>query len=477
MRNQTDAEFLLNTKTAQILYHTYAESLPIIDYHCHVNPRDIWEDKTYQNITQLWLGVGGSLEGDHYKWRLMRSYGIDERYITGNAPDEERFLQWADCLSRAIGNPLYHWSHMELQKYFGISEWLTADNAAEIYAACNETLQIRHLSVREIIRQSRVQLICTTDDPADSLEWHQKLAADPVPDLQVLPAMRPDKAMAIESADYLAYLKRLEQSAAQTIQSFSDLQGALRKRMDAFGALGCRIADHGLTMIPFAPASNSEIERIFASRLSGQMPTEVERQKFATAFLQFAAQEYSQRGWVMQLHFGCQRNVNTARFQQLGPDTGYDCIGDQVSFAALAALLDSMEQKGCLPKTILYSLNPNDNAVLDSVIGSFQRGPVTAKIQHGAAWWFNDHFQGITDQMTSLANLGLLAGSVGMLTDSRSFLSYVRHDYFRRILCRLLGTWVENGFYPCNWNLLGEIVKNICFNNAVTYFGFQLDPV
>ena len=477
MKPFLDEDFLLNTDAAKKLYHEYAAGLPIIDYHCHINPQEICEDKQYPNLAQLWLGVGGSHFGDHYKWRFMRSCGVDESYITGAQPDRERFRKWAGCLSKAIGNPLYHWSHMELKTYFGYDQPLTAKNADEVYDLSEEKLRDPSMSVRGIIRQSNVRLICTTDDPADSLVWHQKLAADPTFETKVLPALRPDKAKAIEAPDYPDYLRKLGEAAGVEIRTFADLKAAMVRRIDFFGSVGCRVSDHALEYVMYAPASEDEIEAIFARRLAGQLPTEEERQQFYTAFLLFVGHEYARRGWVMQLHFGCKRNNNTRRFAELGPDTGYDCIGTAAPAAQMVDFLNALNEADALPKTILYSLNPNDNAAIGSILGCFQDSSAISKLQQGSAWWFNDHIQGMTDQMTSLANLGMLAGFVGMLTDSRSFLSYTRHDYFRRILCRLLGGWVEEGLYPADWDTLGEIVRDISYNNAVRYFGFPLETV
>lgn len=477
MKPFMDQDFLLNTPAAKKLYHEFAEDLPIIDYHCHIDPKEIWEDKQYPNLAQLWLGVGGSNFGDHYKWRFMRSCGVDEHYISGTADDRERFQKWAQCLSMAIGNPLYHWSHLELQKYFQIQEPLNAKNADKIYDICKEKLQSPDMSVRGIIRQSNVKLICTTDDPADSLIWHQKLAQDSSFETKVLPAMRPDKAKAIETPEYLDYLEKLGRSAGVSIRSFHDLKQALHNRMDFFQSLGCSVSDHAFEYVMYAPASQEEIEGIFRRRLEGTLPTEEEKQKFYTAFMLFVGGEYNTRNWVMQLHFGCKRNNNASEFAAMGPDTGYDCIGTNAPMAQMVDFLNALNEADGLPKTILYSLNPNDNAAIGSILGCFQNSTAISKLQQGSAWWFNDHFQGMTDQLTSLANLGMLAGFVGMLTDSRSFLSYTRHDYFRRILCRLLGQWVEEGMYPDDWDTLGQMVRNIGYNNAVNYFGFPLNQV
>ena len=474
MKNFMDSEFLLNTEPARMLYHTFAENAPIIDYHCHIDPKEIYENRQYPNLAQLWLGVGGSNFGDHYKWRLMRAFGVPENEITGTAPDEVRFQRWAECLERAVGNPLYHWSHLELKKYFGFDGWVTAKNAMDVYAMCNEKLKSPSMRVRGIISQSNVRLICTTDDPADTLEWHQKLAADADFQTKVFPAWRPDKAKNLESPAYLDYLKRLGAAADVEIRSFETLKQALCRRLDFFASLGCRVSDHALEYVMYAPAKDAEIEAIFANRLSGRIPSEEARQKFYTAFMLFLGREYTRRGWVMQLHFGCKRDNNLARFRAMGPDTGFDCIGTAAPAAELANFLNALAETDELPKTILYSLNPNDNAAIGSILGCFQDETACGKLQQGSAWWFNDHLKGMTDQLTSLANLGALSGFVGMLTDSRSFLSYTRHDYFRRILCRLLGGWVEEGMYPPDWDTLGRIVTDICYNNAVNYFAFPL---
>ena len=461
MKQFMDKNFLLSNETAQKLYFDYAAETPILDYHCHINPQEICEDRKFENITQVWLG------GDHYKWRFMRSCGVDEYYITGGAPDKEKFLKWAECLGKAIGNPLFHWSHLELQKYFGYT-------AEEVWELCNKKLAEPSMSVRNIIKQSNVTLICTTDDPVDSLEWHKKIAADDSFDVQVLPAWRPDKAMNIEKPTFTEYLAALSEVSGVKINTFADLRKALSVRMNFFASMGCSVSDHALEYVMYAPASEEEIEAIFSKRLSGNGITREEELKFKTAFMIFVGKEYAKRGWVMQLHYGCKRDNNTLRFNELGPDTGYDCINNYAPSAEMADYLNALIQTDELPKTIIYSLNPNDNQAIGTILGCFQDSTAVAKIQQGSAWWFNDHKTGMQDQMISLANLGNLSGFVGMLTDSRSFLSYTRHDYFRRILCNLLGTWVENGEYPADYETLEEIVKGICYNNAVKYFGFNL---
>ena len=466
MKQFLDQDFLLSTETAAKLFHNYAEKLPIIDYHCHINPKDIAFDRKFDNITQVWLG------GDHYKWRLMRSHGIDEHYITGNAPDKEKFMKWADTLSKCIGSPLYHWSHLELQRYFDYHGVLNTKTAEEVWKLCNEKLAEDSMSVRNIIRKSNVTHICTTDDPVDNLEWHDKIAADPTFHVKVIPAWRPDKAMNLEKEDYLDYLTKLEKAADMKIDSYDALQAALKKRIEYFHQNNCRVSDHGLDFVMYVPASEAEVKDIFLKRLSDSPLTETELLQFKTNFMLTMGKHYQEFGWVMQLHYGCKRSNNTKAFTTLGPDTGYDCIDNHTPSGQIADFLNALDRIDRLPKTIIYSLNPADNAIIGSIIGCFQDSSAISKIQHGSAWWFNDHKTGMTDQLTSLANLGFLAGFVGMLTDSRSFLSYSRHEYFRRILCDLIGNWVENGEYPQDFDILGEIVSNISYYNALNYFNF-----
>ena len=457
MKPFMNSDFLLSTETSRHLYHDFAADAPIIDYHCHLDPKEIFEDRQFENITQVWLG------GDHYKWRLMRSAGVDERYITGDATDREKFQKWAETLSLAIGNPLYHWSHLELRNYFGYDGVLNGATAETVWDLCNEKLQT--MSARKLIEESNVKALCTTDDPADSLEWHKKIAGDKSFGVKVLPSFRPDKAMGIEKQDYVNYLAKLG-----SISSFAELISVLKERLAYFVSLGCRVSDHGLDAVPFAPATGAEVEAIFQKRLSGELPTAQEAKQFKTALLLALGREYHRLGVVMQLHFGVIRDNAKRVFRALGPDAGVDSIGDQVSIRDLAAFLNALDETDELPKTILYSLNPNDNAAIVSVMGAFQTGEAVSKVQHGSAWWFNDHKRGMIDQLTNLAAGGYLAGFVGMLTDSRSFLSYARHEYFRRILCDLIGAWVENGEYPNDAAALRSIVEGICFHNAKKYF-------
>jgi glucuronate isomerase len=467
MKQFLDQDFLLSNETAVKLFHDYADKLPIIDYHCHINPSDIALDHKFDNITQVWLG------GDHYKWRLMRSYGIDEYYITGDAPDKEKFIKWADTLSKCIGNPLYHWSHLELQRYFDYNGVLNQKTAEEVWELCNAKLAEPSMSVRNIIRKSNVTHICTTDDPVDDLKWHDVIAADTTFEIKVIPAWRPDKAMNLEKDDYLDYLEKLEQAAGIEINSYEALQSALRSRIEYFHQKKCRVSDHGLDFVMYAPASEAVVKEIFKKRLEGTPLTETEVIQFKTDFMLNMGKLYQELGWVMQLHYGCKRSNNTKAFSSLGADTGYDCISNFTPSAQIADFLNALDSIDRLPKTIIYSLNPADNAIIDSIIGCFQNSSAISKIQHGSAWWFNDHKTGMTEHLTSLANLGFLSGFVGMLTDSRSFLSYPRHEYFRRILCNLIGTWVEDGEYPPDYEILGEIVSNICYHNALNYFDFN----
>ena len=462
-----DKDFLLNTEAAKTLYHEVAAGCPIIDYHCHLNPREIYEDIRYENITQVWLG------GDHYKWRLMRSAGVPEKYITGDATDYEKFEKYAEVLGKAIGNPLYHWSHLELRRFFGYEGILNKNTAKEVWEIANAKLQSEGYTSRGLIAMSNVETICTTDDPVDSLEWHEKMAADETLKVTVLPAWRPDKAMNLEKVTYLDYVAQLEKAAGMKIASFADLKAALHARLDFFAAHGCSLSDHGLNFVMYAPAPEEEVERIFKARLDGTIPTAAEETIFKFAFMAFVAAEYAKRNWVMQLHYGCQRDNNPVMFRKMGADTGFDCVDNYAPSGQTAHFLGYLEDRGELPKTILYSLNTNDNAAIDSILGCFQNDTAVGRIQHGSAWWFNDHFDGMSEQIRSLANLGYLAGFVGMLTDSRSFLSYPRHDYFRRILCRIFGEWVEEGFYPEDMDTLKEIIRDICYGNAKRYFNFQ----
>ncbi len=468
MRAFMDKDFLLKNDVARELYHTYAAGMPIIDYHCHVSPREIAEDKRFDNITQVWLG------GDHYKWRQMRSNGVEERYITGDAPDYEKFCKWAETLEKAIGNPLFHWSHLELQRYFDYHGVLNSGTADEVWQLCNKKLSEPSMSARNIIKNSGVALLCTTDDPADDLRWHKIIAQDKDFDVRVLPAWRPDKAMNIDKADYRDYIEKLSEASKVSINSFDELCRVLSERMDYFSEMGCVAADHGLDYVMYEPANPKTVSDIFDKALKGEAVSETDILRFKTACILFLGTEYKKRGWVMQLHYGCKRDNNAKMYRKIGPDTGFDCISNYTPAAQVADLLNALDVDDNLPKTILYSLNPSDDAALGSIIGCFQNSDACGKIQQGSAWWFNDNMAGMRQQMISLANLGLLGNFVGMLTDSRSFLSYPRHEYFRRIMCNLIGEWVEGGEYPYDTDNLQKIVKGISYENAVRYFGFDL---
>lgn len=458
-------DFLLNSPTAKTLYHEYAKDMPIIDYHCHVDPSEIAQNRRFKNITQLWLG------GDHYKWRLMRSNGVEERFISGDADDREKFQKYAETLSKSPGNPLYHWSHLELQRYFDCNLPLNGDTAEEIWQITTKTLGA--LSVRDIIARSNVKAIATTDDPVDHLEWHRQLANDPDGGVTVVPCFRPDKAVNIEKPEFPEYIKKLSAAADVEIVSLDSLFDALCQRLDFFGTLGCRASDHGLDYVVFRPDKQVTADAIFKKALAGQAISLEEAETYQTAVMLFFGREYARRGWVMQLHYGAMRNANTTMFKKLGPDTGFDCISLTQENQSIAGFLNALEQRAELPKTILYSLDPSDNVMLDSVVACFQGTTAAGKIQHGAAWWFNDTKDGMEAHLRGLASQSVLGNFVGMLTDSRSFLSYVRHEYFRRILCDLLGGWVESGEYPADIPALGKMVQDISFNNAARYFGFS----
>ncbi|MDF2539347.1 MAG: uxaC [Herbinix sp.] len=462
-----DEDFLLSGDTARQLYHEYAEKMPIVDYHCHIVPKEISDNIQFENITQIWLGA------DHYKWRLMRANGTPESYITGNAEDKDKFIKWAQTLERAIGNPLYHWSHLELKRYFGYEGVLDSNTANDVWDLCNKKLASQEMAAKCLIQNSKVTVLCTTDDPADTLEFHKEIAGDAGFKTRVLPAFRPDEAMHIEKPGFTDYLKKLSKASNIQINNFESLCEAIKNRMEYFHIMGCKTSDHGMEFVMYYPASKDVIEAIFKKRLMGVALSRIEALQYKTAFLQFAAKEYHRLNWVMQLHYGVKRDNNTRLFQQIGANTGFDCIDDsQTSSAQLADFLNALDCTDQLPKTIVYSLNPIENTAIDSVIGCFNDAFAVNKIQHGSAWWFNDHKPGMKEQLYSLANTGLLSNFVGMLTDSRSFLSYTRHEYFRRILCDMIGKWVDNGEYPKNMDLLGKMVQDISYNNCMRYFEF-----
>jgi glucuronate isomerase len=471
MKEFLGEDFLLQSDTGRELYHEYAKSMPIFDYHCHLPPQQIAENAQFQNLTQIWL------YGDHYKWRAMRTNGVAERFCTGDAPDYDKFLAFAETVPSTIGNPLYHWTHLELKRYFGISgTLLDPSTAAAIWSRCNEQLATDEFRVRPLIERMNVKLVCTTDDPADSLEHHDAVARVEGLKVKVLPAFRPDKAMAVETGRaYVDYVERLGHAAGVQVRSFNDLLDALSRRHEFFHSKGCRLTDHGIYLPVFEPAGDAELDRIFRKVLGGDAPGEVEDRQVKTAVLLHVGRLNAKRGWTMQLHMGAIRNNNTRMFRALGPDTGFDAITDGDMARPLSRFLDALDQTGELPRTVLYVLNPRDNELIAAMIGCFQDGSVPGKIQFGSGWWFNDQKDGMMRQMTALSSMGLLSRFVGMLTDSRSFLSYPRHEYFRRLLCNLIGGWVDEGEAPRDMALLGRMVQDICYNNAARYFEMGLE--
>ena len=457
-------DFLLSNPTAIKLYHSYAAHMPIVDYHCHIDPKEIYEDRRFDNLAQVWLG------GDHYKWRIMRSNGVEEFYITGGASDWEKFEKFAQTLPRCIGNPMYHWCHLELKNFFGYTGVLNEKTAREVWELANDKL--RHdplLTARGLIRRSNVVMVGTTDDPCSDLRYHELLAQSDF-ETKVCPSFRPDLALNLHKPGFPAYIAKLSEASGVQIRSAADVAQALSARIAFFDAHGCRASDHGLDYVMYRQATREQIEESFQKALRGEKLTAEEIEGYQTYLLLHCGREYARMGWVMQLHFSCMRNPNSRAFATLGADTGFDSMAVSDSCVALYALMDAWEREGKLPKTILYSLNPGDDSWIDTLIGAFQDATIPGKIQHGSAWWFNDNKTGMVNQLTSLANLSILGNFVGMLTDSRSFLSYARHEYFRRILCNLLGTWVENGEYPDDMEFLGTLVQDICTNNAKRYF-------
>ena len=468
MKHFIHADFLLQTRAARELYHGYAAAMPIIDYHCHLPPAEIAQDKRWENMTRIWLG------GDHYKWRAMRSNGVDERFITGDAPDREKFQKFAETLPYLLRNPLFDWSHLELARYFGCHDVLKPETAEAIWKLTAEKLAEPAFSARGLMARSRVKLVCTTDDPTDSLEHHAAVQASGF-GVRVLPTWRPDKALAIDRpAFWNGWLDRLAAAAGQRVQTWDDFQEALQKRHDVFAQSGCRLSDYGLDTVYAEPYTEAEIRALFARVRQGGNAAGGEVAQFRSAVLFACLSMDARSDWSAQIHYGAMRNNNTQMFQKLGPDTGFDSIGDWNVAQPLARLLDRLEQAGALPRTVIYTLNPRDNEMVGTLIGNFQRGPEAGRLQFGSGWWFNDQKDGMRRQIEALSQLGLLSRFVGMLTDSRSFLSYTRHEYFRRILCNLLGSEMEDGQIPNDLPWVGEIVKDISFRNAVRYFGFEV---
>ncbi len=464
MKDFMDKDFLLATETAKKLYAA-CEDTPIFDWHCHLQPKEIYENKVPEDIASLWLS------GDHYKWRAMRSCGINEEYITGNKSSYEKFEAWAKAMPNLIGNPLYHWTHLELQRYFGIYEPLSPKTCKKIWDEANAQIKNGGFTPRELIEKSNVAFVCTTDDAADTLEYHKLLAEDKSFKCKVLPAFRPDKALGIELDGYNAWVTDLEKALGRQVESFTQLKAGLKERIDFFAEMGCRASDHAFTYVPYNRADEEELNRIFAKRLSGESLTKDEIDKYKTELMIYLAGEYAKRGWGMEIHIGAMRNNNGIMFKKLGADTGFDSVADYEIAHSLSRLLDAMNCGEGLPRTVLFTLNPKDNYVLGTMLGNFQSDEAESKIQFGSAWWFNDNYDGMRTQMQTLMNLGVISKFVGMITDSRSFLSYPRHEYFRRILCELLGDLVEEGKYPNDIEFLLEVVKDISYNNAVKYFG------
>ena len=467
MKTFMNKEFLLQTETAQKLFHEQAENLPIIDYHCHLSPKEVAEDHRFSSITELWLG------GDHYKWRAMRSNGVEEKYITGNASDWEKFQKWAETMPYCMRNPLYHWTHLELRTAFGINKLLNTSTAREIFEECNEKLKEPGFSARGLMQHYNVEVVCTTDDPADTLEYHKQTRESGF-QVKVLPKWRPDKAMAIDNPEnYKAYIEKLGETAARNISTYDELLDVLQERHDFFASMGCRLSDHGINEFYADDFTETEIKQIFRKVLEGKQPTADEVNKFRSALLFEFARQDAKAGWTQQFHYGPMRNNNSRMFKQLGPDTGYDSIGTFNTAEAMSRFLDKLDSEGNLAKTILYCINPADNEMIATMIGNFQEGPTPGKIQFGSGWWFNDQLDDMERQMNALSVLGLLSRFVGMLTDSRSFLSYPRHEYFRRCLCNLIGQDVEDGKLPAEeMPFIEQMVRNISYYNAKRYFNF-----
>ena len=473
MKNFMDEKFLLSNKTAEILYENYASKMPIIDYHCHLPVKEIAEDVSYSNITELWLAA------DHYKWRAMRSAGVSEKYITGDASDYEKFREYCKIMPSLIGNPVYHWSHLELRRYFDCNLTICEKNCDEIWQLTAEKLKSPDMTARRLIERSNCVLLCTTDDPADLLEYHKQIAEDKSFGTQVLPAFRPDTGLNIERSGITAYVERLGKANGVEIKDLAGLMSAYEASLDRFEALGCRTADHGMDdYISFAKPDEYHADLIFKKALAsdGKDITEDELTLFKSEMLYFFGKQYKKRGWVMQLHFGVARNPNTKMFKALGRDSGYDNIHGKNCIRDLGYLLDYLTEKEAMPRTILYSVNPADNEAIGALIGSFQGSDgYIPTVMQGSAWWFNDNIDGMRNQMRSLANLSAFGRFLGMLTDSRSFTSYPRHEYFRRILCDTVGSWVEEGLYPADYDELAQLICDICYNNAKNFFGFKLN--
>lgn len=467
MKGFITEDFILSTEPAKRLYHDYAKNQPIFDYHCHLNPQEIYEDKQFSDIGEAWLA------GDHYKWRLMRANAVDEKFVTGDASYQDKFNNFAKIMPQLIGNPIYHWSHLELKRFFDLDVSLSEKTAEQVWETANKKLQSKDGSARSLIKQSNVKALCTTDDPADDLKYHKLIAEDKDFDVKVLPTFRPEQALAIEKPTFSAYMKKLGTAAGVEIKNVDDLKQALKNRIDFFEKAGCRISDHSFGAPDFTVWDEGAAEEAMQKALEGKPVLDYEVSAFQSFMMDYLGELYAEKDFAMQLHIGVLRNLNTKRFNALGADIGCDSIGDVINAASLAALLDRLAVRDRLPKTILYTLNAADNDKLASIAGCFQDSQTAGKIQFGSAWWFHDHFDGMTQQMKSLANLGVLSRFVGMLTDSRSFLSYPRHEYFRRILCELVGGWIADGKAPTDYDTIGKIISNICFDNAWNYVNIK----
>ena len=466
MTSFMDKDFLLDSECAKKLFHELAENMPICDYHCHLSPKEIYENEQPENISQLWLS------GDHYKWRAMRSAGIEERFCTGDATDEEKFLAFAKTLQYCIGNPLYHWAHLELQRYFNVDTPLNEKTAKDIYGRANKAIAEGDFRPQSLIKNSNVKYVCTTDDPIDDLKYH-KLLAEQNLDFRVLPSFRPDKALNIHLDGFADYIKMLGESADIKIKTVDDVVDALIKRADYFNEAGCRVSDQAFDYVPYKEADGEKLNKIFKKAMKGEPIKQKDADRYRTAVMLALGKKYAELGWVMEIHIGAMRNNNQRMFEALGADTGFDSVGDCEIAQPLSRFLNALDSDGNLPKTILFNLNDKDNTVLATMLGNFQSSEAESKIQFGPAWWFLDTMDGMTAQMKSLGNLGVLGKFVGMETDSRSFTSYARHEYFRRIMCRLLGGWIEDGWYAYDEDIVKEIIQGICYNNAVKYFGFE----
>lgn len=467
MKKFMDEDFLLENDLAKTLFNDYAKDLPIIDYHCHLSPKEIYENKMFKNITEIWL------YGDHYKWRAMRANGVDEAYITGDAKDYDKFIAWAKTIPMLIGNPLYNWTHLELQRFFDIDTVVNEKTAPDIWEAVNKKLTSGKFGARNLIEMSNVEVVCTTDDPIDDLQYHQKIQKDESFSVKVLPSFRPDKGLEINRDGFQNWTKSLEKVSGVAIASYNDFLKALESRVEFFHAIGGRVSDHALDAVMYSEATKQEVEEVFKRAINGEKVSEIDEGKFKAQTLLFLGKLYTKFNWAMQFHINAFRNNNTRMFNQLGPDTGYDAMNDGLIAGPLVKLLDSLEKENALPRTILYSLNPKDNNTIATISGSFQSGGIPGKVQLGTAWWYNDTKAGMLSQMETLASIGVFSRFIGMLTDSRSFLSYPRHEYFRRLVCSLVAKWVENGEVPEDVESLGEIVKGISYYNAKNYFQFE----